>query len=143
MEFRYPDKRVQICWSVYTVSVTCVPATIGIWLTFIPSLPRWCAVSFNALWCALLLFLLTVYFPRRRKGLRYRVEQSGITVIGGVLTVTRRYIPLSAVRCVIALRGPLERAFGLSTLLVCAAGGRLLIEGIPVADAEALTEKLL
>lgn len=143
MEFQYPDKRVQICWSVYAVLGAGVPAAIGAWLMLIPSLPRWCAVLFNALWCAALLCLLAVYFPLRRKSLRYRIGQDGITAIGGVFVVNRQHIPLSSVRCVITLRGPSERVFGLSTLLICAAGGRMLLEGIPRADAERLAQSIV
>lgn len=143
MEFERPDKRVQLCWSVYALFAAMLPTVVSFVLFRLPIISRFGARLFTVAWCAILLFFLSVYFPLRRRRIRYRIDEDGITVFSGVCFVTRRRMPLSAVRYFTVLRGPLERAFGLTSLLICAAGGRLLLEGIPTDKAEALTRRIV
>ena len=140
MEHLHPDKRMGFCWSAYALAVAIAPIAASV-LLFRWSL-RW-ALIFAAVLGVTLFFLLVVYFPWRCRSIRYCINENSITVESGVFFKSLRRMPLSSVRYVIALRGPLERIFGLSSLLVFATGGRVLIEGIPCETADTLLRRLV
>ena len=143
MIFERPDKRIQLCWSVYALFAAAPSAALSYRMFHFPMIPRFATQLFTVAWCAALVFFLTIYFPLRRRRLRYRIDEDGITVITGVWFIAQRRIPLSAVRYFTLLSGPLERALGLTSLLIRATGSHLFIEGISIADAEMLTRRFL
>ena len=88
------------------------------------------------IWVSLLALTAGVYLPLRRKGMRFSLTHRGVEVTAGVLWITARRMHRDAVRQVTLLQGPIERRCNTAFLLVSGTGGYLLIEGIPLAQAE-------
>lgn len=143
MTLHAPDPRVRWTW----VLCACVPLLPAIAISVL--LFNWERVSdeiaavFTLLWAAVFLLTVFVYIPLRRRTVRYGLDDIHITVTGGVIFRTRQQMPLHAVRHVTLLRGPLERRFGTAFLWVAGAGGWVLLEGLPLEQAEAIRQRLL
>lgn len=143
MEFKRPDRRVILCWTVYTLCACVIPIVAGIVLYALPLLPEWVSHIFTVLWVTTLTIVLAVYYPLRYRRMRYAVDQESIVTVRGMLFSVYRRMPLSAVRHITTLRGPIERMTGLTSVLISATGGHLLIEGIAADEADKLTKALL
>lgn len=143
MKFKRPDRRVKLCWTVYTLCAAIVPFVASIVLFHLPMLPPWLPHAFTVFWVFALIATLTVYYPRRYRRMRYAVSNDAVVTAQGFLFTVYRQMPLSAVRHVTTLRGPAERMTGLAALLVSATGGHLLIEGLTADEADRLTQALL
>ncbi len=143
MEFKRPDRRVKLCWTVYTLCAALIPLAASIALFQLPMLPPWLPRAFTVLWIAVLAAVLTVYYPLRYRRMRYTVSKDAIVTVRGMLFSVYRRMPLSAVRHITTLRGPIERMTGLATVLISATGGHLLIEGLTAAEADRLIKTLL
>ncbi len=142
MELKRPDRRVTLCWTVYTLVGAIVPLAISMMLFQLPLEP-WMPYLFTVLWVLTLTLMVTVVYPLRYRRMRYAVDDNSIITVQGFLFATRRRMPLSAVRHITAVRGPLERLTGITALLVSATGGRLWLEGVPVDEADKLTRAIL
>lgn len=66
----------------------------------------------------------------------YRIDEKVLELRYGNLFRVRRLIPLSRLQHVDLHRGPLERKFGLASLVLYTAGTHAAIHGIPGLDAE-------
>ncbi len=143
MEFRRPDRRVKLSWTVYTLVVTVIPLIASVVLFRLPMLPLWVPQYFTALWSGALFLILTVYYPLRYRRMRYALGDDTVAAIRGVFFLSHQRIPLSAVRHITVIRGPLERLTGITALLISATGGRLLLEGIPADEAKKMTEAII
>lgn len=143
MEMKRPDPRIRISWAVYALIVACIPALLSAVLFRLPFIPRWLAIGFTGLWLLALILLLAVYIPLRYRHARYGIDETDLCVISGVYVVSHHHMPLSSVRHVTVIRGPLERLFGFALVWVSAAGGWLLLEGIPAAEAHELSRLLM
>ena len=88
------------------------------------------------IWVSLLALTAGVYLPLRRQNMRFSLTDGGVAVTAGVLWITTRRMHRDAVRQVTLLQGPIERRCHTAFLLVSGTGGYLLIEGIPLAQAE-------
>lgn len=73
----------------------------------------------------------------------YDVAPDDLLLEWGVLKKRHLRIPLDQIRAVRTTRGPLERRFGLATLVVVALGGTERIPGLGVERAEQLRLTLL
>jgi membrane protein YdbS with pleckstrin-like domain len=142
MEFKRPDPRVRLCWTAYTVAAGIALAGISAVLFQLSILPPWMPRMFTIVWSTASVLIVTVYHPMRYRRMRYAINSEAIAITSGCLFTTYRRMPLSAVRHITAVRGPLERLTGITTLLISATGGRIFIEGIPVAEADRLTRAL-
>lgn len=143
MEYVYPDKRILICWSVYGCLTAIVPALLSSWLLALPIIPRWISLTFTITWGAGYAFLLAIFFPLRRRCLCYHIDDDGITVISGVLFKNSRRFPYDTIRHYIVFDGPIERFFGIRSVLLCATGGRLMLEGLTSDKVTALTRRVV
>lgn len=143
MEYVYPDKRVQVCWSVYVALTSVFFVLLSGFFFALSSLPRGIALAFTVAWSAGYVFLLTVYFPLRRRRLRYRIDGDSINVISGVYFRNSRRFSYDAIRHFIVFDGPLERLFGIRYVLLCATGGRLILEGLTPEQADTLTRRVV
>lgn len=141
MELKRPDSRVRISWSVLLLITALIPAALSVMLLRLSFVPSWLGWGFTALWGLVLIGLLTLWVPLRYRHARYGIGEEELCVVSGVYTVARRYMPLTAVRHITVIRGPLERLFGLSFVWVAAAGGWLLLEGLPADEAEELCRR--
>ncbi len=143
MEFRRPDRRVKLCWTVYTLAAAFIPLIASVVLFHLPMLPQWMPPCFTVLWSGALLLILTVYYPQRYRRMRYAIGEGTVAAVRGVFFLSHQRIPLSAVRHITVIRGPLERITGICALLISATGGRLLLEGIPADEAKKMTEAII
>ncbi len=143
MEYKQPDRRVMRCWIAYTIIAALIPLTASAILFQLPKLPLWLPRTFTALWSGTLALLLSVYYPLRYRRMRYAIDKHAITAVRGVFFLSYQCLPLSAVRHVTTIRGPFERLTGICALFIRATGGQMLLEGIPVDDADKLMQALL
>lgn len=82
---------------------------------------------------------------RRRRRVRWLLDAQGLAVRRGNLWQSETRVPASRVQHLDLRRGPLERLFALSTLVVHTAGSRfgaVNLAGLAVEDAERLRERL-
>lgn len=143
MEFKRPDCRIKLCWTIYTLGVALIPFGASVVLFRLPSLPPWVPQLFTFLWISALIALLSVYYPLRYRHIRYALSEDAVISERGLVFTIHRHMPLCAVRHITVLRGPIERMTGLTTILISATGGYLLLEGLPTDEADKLTQALL
>lgn len=143
MPLKRPDPRVQLTWLSLALLAALVAAGVSAVLFSLSFIPRWVGRAFTGAWAALLLLTAAVYLPLRYRRARYDVSDDAVTVISGVYFINRRTMPLAGVRHITVIRGPLERLFGLAFVVFSAAGGWLLLEGVPAEDAENWSRRLL
>lgn len=82
---------------------------------------------------------------RRHRHTRWRLDAQGLALMQGRLWQSETRVPISRVQHLDVRRGPLERAAGLSTLVVHTAGTRLSavsVSGLDQRDAERLRDRL-
>jgi len=92
----------------------------------------------------LLIFLIYVLIapPIRYARFRYAILDDEIDIYRGIIVRKRIIVPLIRVQYTDTTQGPLLRAFGLAAVKVYTAAGAQDIEGLLVADAEALRDKV-
>jgi membrane protein YdbS with pleckstrin-like domain len=92
----------------------------------------------------LLIFIIYVLVapPIRYARWRYAVLDDEIDIYRGIIVRKRIIVPLIRVQYTDTTQGPLLRAFGLVAVKVYTAAGAQDIEGLLVADAEALRDKV-
>ena len=87
-----------------------------------------------------------VLHPRAAyRGWSYTVGEEEVRLRRGVWWRRESVVPLSRIQPVDTQQGPVERAFGLATLVLFTAGSvgaRLVIPGLAAAHAEALRDRL-
>jgi len=137
-----PDRRVIWTWMCCALVAAIPLAAISVWLRRWHIVPPILSVVFTALWCGLLLLTLAVYIPLRYRRYAYTAGEDCLCVTSGVLLTVEHRMPLSSVRHVTLLQGPLERHFDTAFLWVSGAGGWIVLEGLPLAEAEAIRSHL-
>lgn len=82
--------------------------------------------------------------PLRYARWRYAVREDDIWVRQGLVWVTTTVVPFSRLQFVDTRQGPLDRMFGLATLVLhtAALGSATTIPGLALAEAEQLRERL-
>lgn len=98
---------------------------------------------FTAVWVLIYLALVLVYLPLRYRNLSFTVTDEQIILHSGVIYNRVRSIPLRNIQFTAVYRNPFDGLFGLCSLVVTAAGGRITLPGLRIQDAEALSEVLL
>ncbi len=131
-----PEKCVIWTWIGATLLAFVPLALISLWLYHRPIIPRQWTLFFSFIWSSVLLIVLCLYLPLRQRHLHYAIDQEQVMVTSGVLFRKEHSIPLGCVRHVTLLQGPIERYTNTAFLLVRSTGGLLLLEGIPVTQAE-------
>ena len=136
-----PKKAVLLSW--YLLFLLPGTATaVAVWLILRRFLPV-AAFPVILLWLGGLLLFCLWYLPRRRRHMRYTLTAGELTVTGGVLFAVRHRMPLTAVRHVTLLQGPVERLCGIAYLSVSGLGGHILLEGLERKQAEVWCRRLL
>jgi hypothetical protein len=90
-------------------------------------------------WCALLVLFgwLLYWLPRRSyRAWGYRIDHKVLETRSGILFQVRQLLPLTRLQHVDLHRGPLERRYGLASLVVHTAGTHAATIGIPGLDAD-------
>lgn len=94
-----------------------------------------------------LVVLLTLLWPPLSfRAWRFSVDDDYLAMRYGVLFVEERRVPVPRMQHVDLMRGPIERLFGLATLVVFTAGNEgsaFRVPGLLVARAEALRDGVL
>ena len=73
---------------------------------------------------------------------RYQVGEEEIDLQRGLLTLTRTLIPMARVQHVDMRRGPLQRRFGLASVVLYTAAGSSHIPGLAVDTAKAVRDRV-
>jgi len=100
---------------------------------------------FGTIAVGLLLFLGVVWVMLRYRVWVYQIRDDSVYLERGVVTNVRTIVPYVRIQHVDTSRGPLERALGLSTLVVYTAGSRgadVSIPGLKPEEARDLQQRL-
>lgn len=136
-----PSPYVLLSWSLLCLLPGAAIAAL-LWVVLHRYLPA-AAIPALLLWLAGLFLLVAVYLPQRRRQMTFSLTAEALTVHSGVLVTVRRRMPLTAVRHVTLLQGPLERLCGTVFLSVSGVGGHILIEGLDRHQADGWCRRLL
>lgn len=89
---------------------------------------------------------LTIRTPLRRYRARgYRIDADRLRVVRGLIFQSDTVVPFGRVQHIDVAQGPLERAFGLGTLILHTAGNHnasVALPGLAHADALAMREQI-
>ena len=149
-EFRPLDPRVIKLWRVVgliTASLLLLALLVVAFITSAihPELSPWVFM----LWLlALTLSAWLVYWrpPRLYRSWGYRIDERVLETRSGLLVQVRRLLPLTRLQHVDLHRGPIERAYGLATLVLHTAGtqeARITIPGLEAIEAARLRDHLV
>lgn len=134
-----PHQRLLTIWRLNLGLITLVPAFLTSVVLRVYS-NVW--IIATAAW--LLAFLLTylVFLPFLYKSMSFSLSGDKLAVYAGVINKRVVAVPLKAIQFVSVHRSLFERAFGLSSVTVTMAGGRVTLSGLTVPDAQALDNLL-
>jgi uncharacterized protein len=148
-EFRALDARVVKLWRVRhaivsvvllglaTIAVLSVGLGTGHWL--------WPLVGWQAL-LILRLVLLFWYPPRAYRAWGYRIDGKVLETRRGIWFRVHQLLPLSRLQHVDLHSGPIERSFGLASLLLHTAGTQhasIVVPGLDAREAARLRDELV
>ena len=131
--FLPPLVGVSIAAGVVTFFFSAIP--LPLWVV-------WLAVAGLILLAALVVWL---YPPASYRHLRYRIDDSGITIRQGVFWRTQSYLPQVRIQHSDVSQGPLQRRYGVATLKLYTAGSQYTcttLPGLEHEDAVALRDRL-
>ncbi|MFY2763756.1 PH domain-containing protein [Arenimonas sp. MALMAid1274] len=103
-------------------------------------------IGLALLWLAVLALIGTAWGRARWRRTRWRLDERGLQVRRGLVWQSETLVPRTRVQHLDLERGPIERRFGLATLVAHTAGTRmhaLRQSGFVDADAVALRDALL
>lgn len=143
MKQTFPSPCILWCWEFYAVLAALPAAALSLWLHRQTRIPHQLTAGITAVWVGCFLLFTMVYLPLRRSRLAYGVDDRRLIAHSGVLFHSRQDMPLAAVRHITLLQGPPERLFGVATLWVAGTGGWILLEGLPLDQAQAVRSRLL
>ncbi len=144
------EPRVVTYWllsGVFSVLVLATMATGLLWYAFHAGweharLAMWGAVGLLGFRLLLALLVPPLAYARWR----YRVTDDLLLMRYGILWHEERLIPVRRMQHVDLMRGPIERLFGLATLVVFTAGNEgsaFRVPGLAVRTAEAMRDRIL
>ncbi|HEU4391489.1 MAG TPA: PH domain-containing protein [Blastocatellia bacterium] len=149
-QFRTLDARVVGLWRAthfIFFAVLLFGSVIGIGVSWIES-PGGGGLALAG-WSVLAVFFgwITIWRPKRLyRAWSYRIDDRILETRSGLIVKVSRLLPLSRLQHVDLHRGPLERLFGLSSLVLHTAGTReatITIPGLDPADAATLRDHLI
>ncbi|MEJ7838833.1 MAG: PH domain-containing protein [Thermomicrobiales bacterium] len=73
---------------------------------------------------------------------RYEIRESEVDLKHGILTQTRQLVPMSRIQHVDTRRGPLQRRFGLSSVILFTAAGAIEIPALSVEIAADVRDRI-
>ena len=140
-ERRSLDSTVQIQWALRT---TITAIILGVIVSAVLAVFDVDPV-FGTIALGLFLFLGIVWVMLRYRMWVYQIRDDSVYLERGVVTNVRTIVPYVRIQHVDTSRGPLERALGLSTLVVYTAGSRgadVSIPGLKPGEARDLQQRL-
>jgi membrane protein YdbS with pleckstrin-like domain len=140
---------VQRIGGLIAVAVVAVVFLAGIGIAFAADVPTWILGIALASWTLLvgtLAFAALAWPPLAWARASYRVDPEGLQIRRGVWWREMLRVPRSRVQHTDVSQGPVERTFGLSTLVVHTAGthhASIQLEGLDLSTAETLRDFLI
>lgn len=138
------DPRVRYVWAAgAVVGAVLVGVVVGVATWLFHSLSVALTVGGVAFVGTLVVSLVLVVL--RYRAFRFELREDTLYIERGVVTQVRTTVPFLRVQHVDSQRGPVERAFGLTSVVVYTAGSRgadVEIPGLDAARAAALQERL-
>lgn len=139
-EFSQLDARVVGLWRLthsIMMGVLLLALAVGAVFVGIAVGPIWPLILGGWLLVAGLAVWLCVWYPRRAfAAWGYRIDVKVLETQSGIVVRVTRLLPLPRLQHVDLQRGPLERAFGLASLVLHTAGTREAVIVIPGLDAD-------
>lgn len=89
------------------------------------------------------LLLVLVLPPRRYRSWAWRMEEDELRIASGVLVRSDAVVPFGRVQHIDIVRGPLQRRYGLGSLVLHTAGTRsaaVLLPGLEASEAERIRD---
>lgn len=135
-----PNSRLLTIWRIQLSIAICIPAFLNSVLFKIQS-PIW--LWGTALWIIAFVVVYLVYLPMKFKSISYSVKEDRILLYTGVIYPRIRIAPKDRIQFSVVLTSPFERIFGLASLQVVLAGGRVVLPGLRHSDADILSQSIL
>jgi hypothetical protein len=121
--------------AVIMVAATSIPALASqvVWLWILPAI------------VLVVMLIVIAFIPRRVRSIGYELRDDDLLFRRGLLFQRFVSVPYGRMQLVDINRGPVSRILGLSDLrfVTAAASSGVAIPGLPVADAEALRDRLV
>jgi uncharacterized protein len=140
------DPRVQSLWRVQgtllTAGLLALAAGMGLGLRAWLGAPPVAAFAPAAAALALGALLIGPLPALRWRSWRYGLREAELELRRGALFQTHTLIPVARIQQVDTRQGPLERAFGLATVVVLTAAGSAEIPALTPAGATALRDRI-
>lgn len=148
--FRRLDRRIVQVWTIgsllgYGIALLLVLPWAIYWGFRHPMLLGWALLG----WCLLVGGAIWLSFwrpPRLYRAWGWRIDDRLLETQSGLLVQRRRLLPLNRLQHVDLRRGPIERIYGLASLILHTAGtqsANLTIPGLDVAEAMRLRDHLV
>lgn len=139
---RKPDGKVRLIWGGGVLVFCAILLAVGLLAaTQVEPIDLW----MPAVFVAALAVLGVVWVLLRYRFWAFQIRPDHLFLERGVYRHVETVVPYVRIQHVDTRRGPVERALGLSTLVVYTAGSRgadVSIPGLPADDAEALQDRL-
>ena len=125
------------------VGLVFVPVAVAAGLLFsaeVPWLP-WAVLGVGLAWWLWLFFRAGRYV----RTLGWARREKDLCVVGGLMWRNLQVVPFGRMQVAKVSSGPLQRAFGLSTveLVTASAAGNAVIQGLPADEAKALRDMII
>jgi hypothetical protein len=95
---------------------------------------------------AVLAILIVLVMPKRRyRAWGWRMDEDEIRIASGLLISSDTIVPFGRVQHIDVLRGPLQRGYGLASLVLHTAGTRsaaVLLPGLDADEAERMRDRI-
>ena len=144
------DQRVVVYWLVSGVVSLIVPLAMLLGGTAWASVQwpdeAWMTILGASLAAGFLLAITLISPPLAYARWRFSVDEELLLARYGIIWIEEKSIPISRLQHVDVLRGPIERLFGLATLVVFTAGtegAHFRLPGLAVARARQLRDLIL
>lgn len=135
MTLKKPDLHILTVWRLRLLAAALVPSFLTAW--FSPRI-NWLWWLFTAAWMCAFLYFYIFYYPIKYRKLAYGVNAHCLLVYCGVIYTRVKAVPFTSIQYTSVFSTPLERLFGVTSLFVYAAGGRVYIPGLAPQDAREL-----
>lgn len=134
-----PQAQLLTIWRLTLAAAMCVPAFLNSLFLRVTN-PVWLWTTLG--WLAVFLILYLVYLPLCYRAVSFSVTADHVLLYKGVLYTRSLTVPLAGIQFVSLSSSPLEKLFGLRSVVVVVPGGRLVLPGLRTQDAERLSAAL-
>ncbi len=137
-----PSKKIVWIWELYVLLAPALLTALSFLLFRFP-IPSWIGWAFIGLWALICAFFAAFYIPVAYHRMQYGIVDGKLVARSGVIYDSCKSMPLSSIKYVMTVRGPLEQLMGLTMLLVFSAGGLIIVNGLTTEEGRRLHDRLL